>query len=290
MEMAEGNVDVDNHITARATSKSDASKLPPTTSTPQELNDVLSIAQGVRGESEPPNVACIVLNSSKETAVETTNTSTKRRSPSTLAQSRSSPSSQSAQAPNVSEMTGPSPYGTRSRNRTGSTRPNYAEDREPEMDYEWASKTTLGSSSGSNIPQSVESDKTPTSSSRRPTATPSVLATAKVGSTSSATPKDIIPGMSTFSVNSDAGTNGPSSSKKRKAPNGTGNAVTTLGNSFTHAHTRKANHSALSAGASRREANMFSFEMSQGYLKHGKLKADDGTLFALNGRDPIFLY
>jgi len=32
-----------------------------------------------------------------------------------------------------------------------------------------------------------------------------------------------------------------------------------------------------------RETNMLSFETCQGYLKNGKLKADDGTLLALNG-------
>ena len=33
---------------------------------------------------------------------------------------------------------------------------------------------------------------------------------------------------------------------------------------------------------------MLSFEMSQGYLKHGKLKADDGTTLAINGKHDLF--
>jgi hypothetical protein len=47
--------------------------------------------------------------------------------------------------------------------------------------------------------------------------------------------------------------------------------------------TRKASTAAASAGGAR-ESNMLTFENCQGYLKNGKLKADDGTVLAVNGR------
>ena len=295
MEISEGTVDADSQPAACTVSKGDVSTQPPKTLAHADLKDASPIVQAVRGDSEPSNVNYIVLNPSKETTVEATTTTAKRRSPSTLAQSsQSSPPSQAAQvaqvaqAPNVNEMVGPSPYGTRSRNRTGSTRPNYAEDRELEMDYEWSSKKSHSASTTSNPPQALELDKALGSGSRRSTTAPGGSGTAKAATAGVSISKDFIPGMSTFSVNSDSSTNATPSSKKRKAPGGSSNGATASGSGLSHAQTRKASHAIPSGGACRREANMFSFETSQGYLRNGKLKADDGTLFAVNGKCRAF--
>jgi hypothetical protein len=90
--------------------------------------------------------------------------------------------------------------------------------------------------------------------------------------------------MSSFSITPEAGAPAPAVSKKRKAPSGghaNSNGVT--GGSQGHqSHSRKhANMPAVAVNF--RETNMMSFESSQGYLKHGKLRADDGTMIGLNG-------
>lgn len=195
---------------------------------------------------------------------------------------QSSSSLPTAQASNSNETAGPSPYGTRSRNRTGSYRPNYAEDRELDADCEWSSsKKSYPTSTTVNQPQGIETDRNSVTSTRRQTMNSVGSTAAKAGPTGATGSKDFIPGMSTFSVHSEAG-NAPPHSRKRKAPGSNSNANNTSGHGSNHGATRKAGHTNSSLGASR-ETNMFSFETSQGYLKHGRLKADDGTSFAVNG-------
>ena len=180
---------------------------------------------------------------------------------------------------------GPSPYGTRSRNRAGTNRINYAEDREVDNEYEWSStKKAHVASTTSSSAQMSENDKTSTSARRRSLqgAAPST-STRSNGAIAGAF-KDHIPGTSSFSVNSD--TNGTShpQSKKRKAP-GThaANSQSSSLNS-TSTTTRPAHHAPASSGTVR-ETNMLTFEKSQGYLKHGKLVADDGTRLGINGKN-----
>ena len=189
----------------------------------------------------------------------------------TMVQSTSS--SPSAQAPSSNEQAGPSPYGTRSRNRTGSSRPNYAEDRELEMDYEWGSSRRAASTTSNGL-QAIDTDKASGPSGKRPT--PHAAPTpANKGAASMTVTKDL-PGMSTFSVNSDA--NAPQSKKRKMA------GSTTSVHHATSASNRKSSYTMSSAVNNTRESNMFSFEISQGYLKNSKLEADDGTLFSVNGK------
>ncbi|KAL8778817.1 MAG: hypothetical protein Q9194_001774 [Teloschistes cf. exilis] len=192
-----------------------------------------------------------------------------------------------SQARNAMDDQGPAPYGTRSRNRVGNARPNYAEDRELDMDYEWApaSNKTRGSStsaSSANL-QGDENEGSAVNTRRRSLTTATPLTAAK--GSSSAAPKDPLPGMSSFSVHSEPSAVTQQPSKKRKAPGAV--PTTSTANSSNHGPT--ANHSTSRKAVAAppvncsRTTNMLTFETSQGFLKNSELIADDGTVLAVNG-------
>lgn len=191
------------------------------------------------------------------------------------------------QGTNSMDATGASPYGTRSRNRTGNPRPNYAEDRESEMEYEWSSTKRPHAGSGPSMPniaQLGDSDKPTTANTRRSSTTAPIAPPATNKAVLPAVQKDHLPGMSSFSVNPEPNTAPPAPSRKRKAP----------GNGPTTSHTASAVTQTPAPGIPRRtagvpnpkasrETNLMTFENCQGYLKNGKLKADDGTVLSVNG-------
>lgn len=199
--------------------------------------------------------------------------------------SSSMPSEQ--QANSSMDTTAASPYGTRSRNRTGNPRPNYAEDREVEMEYEWSSTKRSHASSGPSMPNSAQSgdgDKPSVSNNRRSSATAHTAPSTNNKAALPSVQKDYIPGMSSFSLNPEPNAAPPAPSRKRKAP----------GNGPATSHTSSAVTQTPAPGISRRtacvpslkasrETNLMTFENCQGYLKNGKLKADDGTILAANG-------
>lgn len=201
--------------------------------------------------------------------------------------SSSSSSIPSAMAINTADNVGPSPYGTRSRNKAGNARPNYAEDREMDNDYDWLAAKKSQSSGGavsSGPAQAGDSDRSTGVNTRRSSNTAPASAMSKVGPAGNA--KDGIPGTSSFSLNSEAIASSTSNnSKKRKAPGGGGAASAasqSSGQAASHGGSRRA--TATLSSARHRETNMLTFENSQGYLKDGKLKADDGTLLGINGK------
>ena len=187
------------------------------------------------------------------------------------------------------ETTSASPYGTRSRNRTGNPRPNYAEDRELDMEYEWTSgKKSQGNSASvvMNNLLSGESDKASTGSTRRSSA---AATNGFTSSNKAAIPNmqnSSLPGMSTFSAYPDPNlvATPPAPTRKRKAP----------GSGPVASNTTTSMQQTSVAGVSRRNAippqssklrttNLLTFDGCQGYLKNGKLKADDGTILSVNG-------
>lgn len=195
------------------------------------------------------------------------------------------PMIKSMSASSAADPSGSSPYGTRSRNRTGNARPNYAEDREME-EFDWHStkkSTNSGASPAGSLPQVAESDKSVGVSTRRSSNATLGAANGKAGP--SYPSKDSIPGMSTFSLGADGSAAAhPPPSKKRKAPGTNGNsasATSGLGNPSSNAHSRRqiSTHSTIDP----RQTNMLSFDNCQGYLKNGRLNADDGTSLGING-------
>ncbi|KAI9679914.1 MAG: putative PHD type zinc finger protein with BAH domain-containing protein [Caeruleum heppii] len=190
-----------------------------------------------------------------------------------------------------------SPYGTRSRNRAGGSRPNYAEDRELDAELD-LNATSNGVSTNTKLGQTPSSTAAIThladpSTSGISTRRASAAVSASTGAVSPAnqnpsTSRDYIPGTSTFSVNPAASVAAPPS-KKRKAvgsnPATSGPGTATGGHSASQPVTRR--HSTAPGSGSLRDTNMLSFEHSQGYLKHGRLKADDGTALGIN--DHVYL-
>lgn len=163
-------------------------------------------------------------------------------------------------------------YGTRSRNRPGATRPNYAED--VEMDFEQAnggehSSTELSSQS----PADFSSRQSPAPSSKKPGA--GTNGWSALNSTSG------IPGTSTFSANPNVSV--PHRKRKAHQSQNATNGALPVHPAPAQAATRRSAPSAIAAPPVR-ECNMFSFEKCRSFVnKAGKLVADDGTVFAKNG-------
>jgi hypothetical protein len=178
------------------------------------------------------------------------------------------------------DLSAAAPYGTRSRGRNGAPRPNYAEDRDIDMDFELTSPAPLSSKVGgssskrspaqqngySGTDSPAAEDKGPAASTRRGHAATVNGVHANAGA------KEAIPGTSTFSTSAGAG-----SRKRKQPPSGAANSN----------GTSKRAHAAASAGAhEHRYSNMMTFEKSGARLKMGQLKADDGTVLRLNGTFP----
>lgn len=191
------------------------------------------------------------------------------------------------------------PYGTRSRGRNA-PRPNYAEDRDIEMELDPAPAKTNKRTSGvalTNIVNDSKLDEKTTSpaQSRKSltngSATNVITKDAKEPKESkeSKDPKDLkdpketkesIPGTSSFSSRPEEA-NG-SALRKRKQPASTPNAAST-GNA-----SKKIFTTAPGDSEGGYHTNMVSFEKSGPRLKDGQLVADDGTTFAVNGTFPQF--
>lgn len=193
--------------------------------------------------------------------------------------------------------TGPSPYGTRSRHKPDSSRPNYAED--VEMDFEVPIPHTTNNTHSNAATTNVASRKVSIASeskashraaendnnaslrggSRRSlggrTDSPSISISAKGPATST-----------TGSLNA-VGTQSSTNSKKRKAPSG-GDKIGHNGHGNSqpapsHATAAVTRRSSAIISASRRETNMMTFEKSKAMLKNGKLEADNGLTLSING-------
>lgn len=160
------------------------------------------------------------------------------------------------------------PYGTRSRGRNA-PRPNYAEDRDLEMELEAAPAKGAKRNSGVALANIVNGSKSDTEKTS-PTQPRKSLTN---GAGPNPLPKESIPGTSSFSSRPDDA-NGAGSLRKRKA--------TTSTPSSTHT-TKKIFTSAPGDSDGGYFTNMVSFEASEPILKDGHITADDGTTFGLNG-------
>ena len=237
-----------------------------------------SLPPRVSSKSPPRNPHMPTLSAAKSTIFES--------QPMTATSSSSSmPSDQPASNP--MDTTGASPYGTRSRNRTGNPRINYAEDREVEMEYEWSSSKRPHVISGPSMPNSAQpgdGDKPSTANTRRSSTTAPIALPTNNKASLPSVQKDHLPGMSSFSVNPEPNTAPPVPSRKRKAP-GNGPATSHTSSAVTQTPTPGISRRIAGVPNSKasRETNLMTFETCQGYLKNGKLKADDGTVLAVNG-------
>ncbi len=190
----------------------------------------------------------------------------------------------------ATDANGASPYGTRSRNRTGSSRPNYAE--EPEiMEYEWtaAKKLQATAEAANSTPQSsVILEKSSGANTRRSSNVTPVAPTAPARTGAAINAGHQIPGMSSFSLYPEPATGPPAPTRKRKAP-GAPPAAHQNSSNPTHTSTsgssRKSHYSAYYHPT--RTTTLMTFERCQGYLRYGKLQADDGSWLAVGGKSCV---
>ncbi|KKZ60186.1 hypothetical protein EMCG_05108 [[Emmonsia] crescens] len=170
----------------------------------------------------------------------------------------------------TSSMPGAVPYGTRSRNRLGGARPNYAEDRDIDAEYELVGSFT-------------DNDKATGVNTRR-------HATTNGSNTTAPQTKEPIPGTSSFSANPSNSNNNSTATKKRKQP---GSHQTTPASSTPNTSSISSTKKFIApanVSPDHQKAhgqNMMTFNNCQAYLKQGNLKADDGTVLSPN--DHVYL-
>lgn len=158
------------------------------------------------------------------------------------------------------------PYGTRSRNRTGGIRPNYAEDKELDLEIEAAGRYSKSTSkkTTSAVVSTLANENTSVQSEF-----------ASVNASNSSSEK------ASGSVSASPHVASQATSKKRKQPGsnttvGT-NATSTMSVTRTRPTTTNSSRSYV-------ETNMMSFERCNARLNAKKqLVADDGTVLAHNG-------
>lgn len=213
-----------------------------------------------------------------------------------------------------------SPYGTRSRNRTGASRPNYAEDKDIDMEIfemyperkEDDARKTSGRHSSASLGGAPDAPRaTPTTTNSATTNTTTNAAAAAAAPAAPATSRKPLPSegrhassqhhakeaQSTPATTSAAahplsnGSSAPTSKKRKAAAAAAAAAQASSGNGSTHGAagsslTAPSRRHGASAQNSRGYAvtNMMSFENCKGRLKDGKMIADDGTVLSVNGK------
>ena len=175
-------------------------------------------------------------------------------------------------------------YGTRSRNRPGRSRPNYAED--VEMDFEMAPAATNGNVSEPPSRASVATENSqPSGTSAKkglgPTQGNAPLGNGTVNAKDQP-PNQNIPGTSSFAANPGVASAQPPKRRKNAASHATsGNHANAAAPSQVGA--RRAN-GAMPAVNAAREMNMMTFETTGALLQDNRLEADDGRTVSINGK------
>ncbi|KAH8725313.1 hypothetical protein GQ44DRAFT_616332 [Phaeosphaeriaceae sp. PMI808] len=185
-----------------------------------------------------------------------------------------------------SDEIGAAPYGTRSRNRPGKSRPNYAED--TEMDFEATAVSTNGNISDPPSRNSVAAESTHSLGGSGKKGSGLAQGNASWGN-SGPNPKDnpAIPNILAASAVTAAiqpSTVQPTAKRRKNAATANGSHASTVAPSQTGA---KRGSQVTVAANSARETNMLTFENTGAFLKDGRLEADDGQTVSLN--DQVYL-
>ncbi|KAF5514537.1 E3 ubiquitin-protein ligase SNT2 [Colletotrichum fructicola] len=181
-------------------------------------------------------------------------------------------------------MEAANPYGTRSRNRTGSSRPNYAEDRDIDVDMyddfpEKKDQESKKSARHSNV-SATSAQEPPRSNGPSRKALTSDDTKAVSSQNGAKDPQPAANPAPTAQTSSSSATTQPT--KKRKA---TSQAASQAQAAPSAAASRKAASGPYASSYA--ETNMLSFESCGANPKDGKLVADDGTVLAPN--DNVYL-
>ncbi|KAF1997481.1 hypothetical protein P154DRAFT_441093 [Amniculicola lignicola CBS 123094] len=183
--------------------------------------------------------------------------------------------------------TAAAPYGTRSRNRPGTSRINYAED--VDMDFEMAQASANGAASEPPSRGSVATESGQPVGVGGKKGAGAGQGNAPWGTTGP-NPKDNppnanIPGTSSFAATPQSQPALPPKRRKNAAGHASnGNHANAAAPS--QGPTRRANN-AVAVASSPRESNMMTFERSGAFLKNGRMEADDGQVLSIN--DQVYL-
>lgn len=187
-----------------------------------------------------------------------------------------------------SEEAAAAPYGTRSRNRPGRSRINYAED--TEMDFEM----TAAASTNGNASDQPSRSLVAAENGQPPVASGKKGAGAGPGSAPWGNPaKDnqanlSISGSSATTPAAQSSVAQPTTKRRKHAAKDATNGAQTVATapSQTTKRSGQAQVQASAAAASpyARESNMMTFEFSGAMLKDGRLQADDGQTVSINGK------
>ena len=191
---------------------------------------------------------------------------------------------------NDSEEAAAAPYGTRSRNRPGRSRINYAED--TEMDFEMAvPASTNGNASDPPSRSSVatESGQPPIVSGKKGAgAGPSSAPWGNSGANAKDNQANLnISGSSATTPAAQTSTAQPTTKRRKNAAKDAANGVQ-AGATAPSQTTKRGAQAQVQAPAAAatpytRESNMMTFEFSGAVLKDGRLRADDGQTVSING-------
>lgn len=237
---------------------------------------------------------------------------------------KSSSSSSGSNPPDAKDAaSGPSPYGTRSRGRTGRARPNYAEDKDIDSDLFDAAperkddgdakrSTRQANPSSATAQDNLQpgSSSSSSSSSRKPlpssddgkhggsAAAANNPVTTTTTSAANKESQQQQQGQASASATPTPAANpaaASQTSKKRKAGNqGSSSAVSQQAAPANSGSSGAAHRKSLGGGGGAggalgyAETNMMSFEECQGRPKNKTLTADDGTILAVNGKRDVY--
>lgn len=179
----------------------------------------------------------------------------------------------------------PSSYGTRSRNRPGRSRPNYAED--TEMDFEMGAASTNGNMSDPPSRNSVAPDSGHSSSVSAKRVPGPAQSNAPWGNSGS-NPKDHptglnIPAVTASAATPPASTTQTTTKRRKNAATGAINGSHASAAPPSQQGAKRGTHPMVAANSAR-ESNMLTFERTGALLQNGHLEADDGQTVNINGK------
>jgi hypothetical protein len=192
-----------------------------------------------------------------------------------------------AQSSKDFEENGAAPvYGTRSRNRPGRSRPNYAED--TEMDFEMTAAPANGNTSdpASRNPAAAENGQSSGVGGKKGSGPAQGNASwGNSGSISKENPAN--PNISGApAVTAPPATQSSPAQppvKRRKNAAATTNGTQSNAAAPSQAAAKRGNHVVVAANSAR-ESNMLTFESTGALLKNGRMEADDGQTVSINGK------
>jgi hypothetical protein len=176
-------------------------------------------------------------------------------------------------------------YGTRSRNRPGRSRPNYAED--TEMDFEMTAAPANGNTSDPSSRNSVAAENGQSSVVGGKKGSGPAQSNASWGNSGSISKENPAnPNISVAPAVAAPPTTQPSPAQppvKRRKNAATTNGTQSNAAAPSQAAAKRGNHVMVAANSAR-ESNMLTFENTGAVLKNGRMEADDGQTVSINGK------